>query len=105
MRAANYSSMNIFNETQVKEINKVIKSNFVEGKDDFAADSHKTSDVKFVYLGKIQQYISLYIVHYFHLHPAECTEYVRKIHWSFRNFLQCNHGCYNKTKATIYHRF
>ena len=36
MRAANYSSMNIFNETQIKEINRVIKSNFVEGKDDFA---------------------------------------------------------------------
>ena len=61
MRAANYSSMNIFNENQVKEINKVIKSNFVEGKDDFAADSNKTSDVKFVYLGKIQQYIFPFI--------------------------------------------
>ena len=61
MRAANYSSMNIYNENQVKEINKVIKSNFVEGKDDFAADSHKTSDVKFVYLGKIQQYIFPFI--------------------------------------------
>ena len=61
MRAANYSSMNIFNESQVKEINKVIKSNFVEGKDDFAVDSHKTSDVKFVYLGKIQQYIFPFI--------------------------------------------
>ena len=61
MRAANYSSMNIFNENQVKEINKVIKSNFVEGKDDFAVDSHKTSDVKFVYLGKIQQYIFPFI--------------------------------------------
>ena len=61
MRAANYSSMNIFNESQVKEINKVIKSNFVEGKDDFAVDSHKTSDVKFVYLGKIQKYIFPFI--------------------------------------------
>ena len=61
MRAVNYSSMNIFNENQIKEINKVIKSNFVEGKDDFAADSHKTSDVKFVYLGKIQKYIAPFI--------------------------------------------
>ena len=61
MRAANYSSMNIFNENQIKEINKVIKSNFVEGKDDFATDSHKTSDVKFVYLGKVQQYIFPFI--------------------------------------------
>ena len=57
MRAVNYSSMNIFNDSQIKEINTAIKSNFVEGKDDFAADSHKTSDVKFVYLGKVQQYI------------------------------------------------
>ena len=61
MRAANYSSMNIFNENQVKEINKVIKLNFVEGKDDFAVDSHKTSDVKFIYLGKIQKYIFPFI--------------------------------------------
>ena len=53
MRAANYSSMNIFNEIQIKEINTAIKSNFVEGKDDFAVNSNKTSDVKFVYLGKI----------------------------------------------------
>ena len=57
MRAANYSSMNIFNQNQIKEINNQIKSNFVEGKDDFAANSKKTADVKFVYLGKIQKYI------------------------------------------------
>tara|TARA_A100001234_G_C12543758_1_gene350048 strand:- start:108 stop:650 length:543 start_codon:yes stop_codon:yes gene_type:complete len=61
MRAANYSSMNIFNGDQIKEINKVIKSNFVEGKDDFAVDSQKTSDVKFIYLGKIQKYILPFI--------------------------------------------
>ena len=61
MRAANYSSMNIFNEAQIKEINKAIKSNFVEGKDDFAVDSLKTSDVKFIYLGKIQNYILPFI--------------------------------------------
>ena len=57
MRAANYSSMKIFNLDQIKEINNVINSNFVEGKDDFAVDSHKTSDVKFVNLGKIQRFI------------------------------------------------
>ena len=34
MRAANYSSMNIFNKEQVKEINNVIKENFIEGSDD-----------------------------------------------------------------------
>ena len=61
MRAANYSSMNIFNQDQIKEINSTIKSNFVEGKDDFAVDSHKTSDVKFIYLGKIQKYIYPFI--------------------------------------------
>ena len=61
MRAANYSSMNIFNKSQIKEINREIKSNFVEGKDDFAVDSHKTSDVKFVFLGKIQKYIFPFI--------------------------------------------
>ena len=57
MRAANYSSMKIFNLDQIKEINNVINSNFVEGKDHFAVDSHKTSDVKFVNLGKIQRFI------------------------------------------------
>ena len=61
MRAANYSSMNIFNQDQIKEINNVIKANFVEGKDDFASDSHKTSDVKFIYFGKIQSYILPFI--------------------------------------------
>ena len=61
MRAANYSSMNIFNEIQIKEINTAIKSNFVEGKDDFAVNSNKTSDVKFVYLGKIQKFILPFI--------------------------------------------
>ena len=53
MRAANYSSMNIYNKEQVKEINAIIKSNFAEGKDDYAAGSHKTSDVKFVNLEKV----------------------------------------------------
>ena len=53
MRAANYSSMNIFNQNQIKEINNIIKTNLVEGKDDFAAESHKTSEVSFIYLGKI----------------------------------------------------
>ena len=61
MRAANYSSMNIFNESQIKEINRSIRSNFVEGKDDFAVDSNKTSEVKFVYLGKIQKFILPFI--------------------------------------------
>ena len=61
MRAANYSSMNIFNQEQIKEINNVIKSNLVEGRDDFAVDSNKTSDVKFVYFGKIQKYIYPFI--------------------------------------------
>ena len=53
MRAANYSSMNIFNKDQVKEINNAIKENFIEGIDDAATNSRKTSNVKFVNLGKI----------------------------------------------------
>ena len=61
MRAANYSSMNIYNKEQIKEINAIIKSNLIEGKDDYAADSHKTSDVKFVNLGKVQKYIYPFI--------------------------------------------
>ena len=61
MRAANYSSTNIFNQDQIKEINNVIKSNFIEGKDDFAADSLKTSDVRFIHFGKIQKYIFPFI--------------------------------------------
>ena len=61
MRAANYSSMNIFNKDQVNEINKVITSNFVEGKDDYAVDSNKTSNVNFVNLGRIQRHIYPFI--------------------------------------------
>ncbi len=61
MRAANYLSMNIFNRDQVKEINNIIRLNFIEGKDDYAADSHKTSDVKFVNFGKIQKHIHPFI--------------------------------------------
>ena len=61
MRAANYSSMNIYNKEQIKEINAIIKSNLIEGKDDYAADAHKTSDVKFVNLGKVQKYINPFI--------------------------------------------
>ena len=57
MRAANYSSMNIFNLEQIKEINEVIKSNFIKGNDDYAKESLKTSDVKFVNYAKIQKYI------------------------------------------------
>ena len=33
MRAANYSSMNIFNLEQIKEINSIIKSNYIQAKD------------------------------------------------------------------------
>ena len=61
MRAANYSSMNIFNKDQIKDINKVITSNFLEGKDDFAVNSKKTSTVKFVNLGRIQRHIYPFI--------------------------------------------
>ena len=61
MRAANYSSMNIFNKDQIKDINKAITSSFVEGKDDLAVDSKKTSKVKFVNLGRIQRHIYPFI--------------------------------------------
>tara|TARA_B100000787_G_C15912317_1_gene173049 strand:+ start:48 stop:242 length:195 start_codon:yes stop_codon:yes gene_type:complete len=62
MRAANYSSMNIYNKEQIKEINAIIKSNLIEGKDDYAADSHKNSDVKFVNLGKVQNILILLLI-------------------------------------------
>ena len=54
MRAANYTSMNIFNKNEIKEINKKIHQNLVSGKDNYAQESVKTSTVKFVNLGKIQ---------------------------------------------------
>ena len=57
MRAANYSSMNIFNLEQIKEINNIINLNFIKGKDDYAQKAVKTSDVKFVNYGKIQKQI------------------------------------------------
>ena len=61
MRAANYSSMNIFNIDQIKEINNVIRSNFTKGQDDYAKTAEKTSEVKFVYYEKIQKYISPFV--------------------------------------------
>ena len=39
MRAANYTSMNIFNESDIKEINKVINQNLISGKDNYAQES------------------------------------------------------------------
>ena len=57
MRAANYSSMNIFNQEQIKEINNIIELNFIKGNDDYAKDAVKTSDVKFVNYGKIKEKI------------------------------------------------
>ena len=56
MRAANYSSINIFNKDQIIEINNIIKSNFIDGKDKFAVESNKTSQVRFVSLGKIEKF-------------------------------------------------
>ena len=61
MRAANYSSMNLFNLDQIKEINKIIKKNLIEGKDNFAKQSVKTSEVKFLIYGKLEKYISPFI--------------------------------------------
>ena len=55
MRAANYSSMNIFNLEQIKEINNIIELNFIKGNDDYAKDAVKSSDVKFVNYGKIKE--------------------------------------------------
>ena len=57
MRAANYSSMNVFNPEQIREINNVIKLNFIQGNDVHDKDAIKTSDVKFVNYGKIQKHI------------------------------------------------
>ena len=57
MRAANYSSMSIFNLDQIKEINDIIKLNFIRGNDDYAKDAVKTSNVKFVNYGKIKEKI------------------------------------------------
>ena len=61
MRAANYTSMNIFNESDIKEINKAINQNLISGKDNYAQESLKTSEVKFVNLGKIQNYINPFL--------------------------------------------
>ena len=61
MRAANYSSMNIFNLEQIREINNIIKLNFIKGNDDYAKESLKTSDIKFVNYGKVQKHIFPFI--------------------------------------------
>ena len=61
MRAANYSSMNVFNPEQIREINNVIKLNFIQGNDVHDKDAIKTSDLKFVNYGKIQKYISPFV--------------------------------------------
>jgi predicted 2-oxoglutarate/Fe(II)-dependent dioxygenase YbiX len=61
MRAATYSSMKIFNDEQIQEINSVINKNLIQGKDDLATGAKKTSDVKFVSLGKIKKLIDPFI--------------------------------------------
>ncbi|MDC1378531.1 2OG-Fe(II) oxygenase [Pelagibacteraceae bacterium] len=53
--------MNIYNKEQVQEINNVINGNLTKGKDDFAGEAKKTSDVKFVYYGKIHKYLNPFI--------------------------------------------
>tara|TARA_B100001115_G_scaffold181753_1_gene176649 strand:- start:943 stop:1461 length:519 start_codon:yes stop_codon:yes gene_type:complete len=53
--------MNLFNLDQIKEINKIIKKNLIEGKDNFAKESVKTSEVKFLIYGKLEKYISPFI--------------------------------------------
>ena len=60
MREANYASMNIFNNDQVSEINKVIKNNLIQGKDK-PATAIKNSEVKFINFEKIQNYINPFV--------------------------------------------
>ena len=55
MREAPYIFGKIYNFEQVKEINNVIKENFIEGEDNYARGAEKTSDVKFVRFGQIQR--------------------------------------------------
>ena len=61
MRAATYSSMKIFNDEQVRELNNLIKENIIQGKDDLATGAKKTSDVKFVNFGKIEKLLNPFI--------------------------------------------
>ena len=57
MREAPYSFGKIYNFDQVKELNNIIKQNFIEGEDDYARGAEKTSDVKFLRFGRIQKYL------------------------------------------------
>ena len=62
MRETTYSyAKNIFNSDQIKEINNVIKDNFIEGKDLLATGAQKSSDVKFLRLGPVQKYLFPFI--------------------------------------------
>ena len=79
MREAPYSFGKIFNLDQVKELNKAIKENFIQGQDNYARGAEKTSDVKFVRFGRIQRYLGSFLdfcytsnINYFgfDLHPV-----------------------------------
>ena len=61
MRESPYSFAKLYNNEQIKEINKAIRSNFLEGEDGFAAGTQKTSDVKFLKYGTVQNFLNAYI--------------------------------------------
>lgn len=78
MREAPYSFAKIFNDAQVKELNEIIKKNFIKSEDVYATGAQKTSDVKFVRFGSIQRFLGAFVdfcytsnVNYFgfDLHP------------------------------------
>ena len=61
MREAPYSHAKLYDKDQIKEINKVIKENFIEGKDDYALAARKTSEVKFVRFGRINKFLNSFV--------------------------------------------
>ena len=99
MRAANYSAINIFNQDQIKEINSAIRSNFVEGKDNFATKSNKTSDVKFVYYGSVQKYILPFVDFCF----TSNNNYFGFDLYPLTNLKKLNYNIYDKGQEYSWH--
>ena len=94
MREAPYIFGKIYNFEQVKEINNVIKENFIEGEDNYARGAEKTSDVKFVRFGQIQRLMGPFLdfcytsnINYFgfDLHPITSQKRL-----NYNIFLRCS---------------
>jgi hypothetical protein len=101
MREATYSfAKALFNLNQIKEINSVIKKNFITNlKDAPAISAKKTSDVKFVMLGPLQRYILPFIDY---VHSANVASFGFDLHQLTSQKI-LNYNSYEKNSEYTWH--